>query len=285
MADAGSKSPHLEGAEQEQAALHAALPARVVHEIVRNEGEEEIARDAGQLAWSGLAAGLSMGFSFFVQALVRSALPVAPWSRLNDALGYTVGFVLVVLGRQQLFTESTLTAVLPVLTTRTLASVLRMLRLWGWVLGTNLVGTWLFAAMLRFGRPFEPEVAPARAARADRTVSSSFGGTALGAVLSGWLLALMVWLLPSTRSARLFAVMLITYVVALAQVSHVVAGSVEAAYAVLIGHAGVRDYCWRFLTPTLIGNTIGGVVFVALLNHAPVSSDLREERGEQAAGT
>lgn len=281
MSDAGSGSSHLEAEEREQAASHASLPPRVVHEIVRKEGDEELERDAGQLIWSGLAAGLSMGFSFLVQALLRSGLPAAPWSHLVDAAGYTVGFVLVVLGRQQLFTESTLTVVLPVLTRRDAATLVRALRVWGVVLAANLVGTWLFAAMLHFGSPFEPEVAPALASLADRTVSGTFGKMCLDGVLSGWLIALMVWLLPSARSARILAVVFITYVVALAQLSHVVAGSAEAAYAVLIGHAGAWDYCWRFLAPTLIGNTVGGVVFVALLNHAPVSADLQGEHGEK----
>ena len=278
MNDAGSGSPHLDDEEREQAGQHAALSARVVHEIVREEGEEELERNAGQLIWSGLSAGLSMGFSFLVQALLRSALPAAPWSRLIDSAGYTVGFVIVVLGRQQLFTESTLTAVLPVLTRRDAATALRALRLWGLVLGANLVGTWLFAALLHVGHPFEPEVAPTLAALADRTVAGAFGKTCLDGMLSGWLIALMVWLLPSTRSARIFAVMLITYVVALAQFSHVVAGSTEAAYAVLIGDASPWEYCSRFFAPNLIGNTLGGVVFVALLNHAPVSPELNKGR-------
>ncbi len=279
MTDAGSNSPHLEDDEQEQAGTHAALSARVVHEIVRSEGEEEIERTAGQLIWSGLAAGLSMGFSFFVQAQLRSRLPDAPWSQLIDPLGYTVGFVIVVLGRQQLFTESTLTAVLPVLTSRNGATALRTLRLWAWVLAANLVGTWIFAIMLHLGHPFGPDVAPALAAIAEHSVSGTFGRTCLEGVLAGWLIALMVWLLPSAHSARIIVILLITYVVALAQFSHIIAGSAEAAYAVFIGTTNVWGYVWSFLVPTLIGNTVGGVVFVALLNHAPVSSDLHGNRG------
>jgi formate/nitrite transporter FocA (FNT family) len=277
VSESVTESPHLGDEEQEQAGRHAALSPLVMHEIIRIEGEEETSRDTDQLIWSGLAAGLSMGFSFFVQALIRARLPDAPWAGLIDPAGYMVGFVIVVLGRQQLFTESTLTAVLPVLTHRTIDSVWRTLRVWGWVLAANILGTWIFAAMMRYGAPFDQDIAPALESIAERTVSAPFGRTFLDAILAGWLIALMVWLLPSARSARILVVMLITYVVALARLSHIIAGSAEAAYAVLTGHADFLDYVWKFWLPTVMGNTIGGVVLVGLLNHAPVSSALQDD--------
>jgi formate/nitrite transporter FocA (FNT family) len=137
MSNAGPDSPHLSEREQKQAEDRAALPARVVHEVVREEGERELKRGAGPLIWSGLAAGLSMGFSFYTEAHLRALLPDAPWRGLIESFGYTVGFVIVILGRQQLFTESTLTAVLPVLTQRDLPTLIACLRLWGWVLGAT----------------------------------------------------------------------------------------------------------------------------------------------------
>jgi formate/nitrite transporter FocA (FNT family) len=93
-------------------------------------------------------------------------------------------------------------------------------------------------------------------------------------VLAGWLIALMVWMLPSARSARLFVILLLTYVVALGHFPHIVAGSVEAAFAVFAGEAQVTDYLGGFLLPTLIGNTLGGVALAALLNHAPLADEL-----------
>ena len=153
----------LDPHEQKQAERSEALPAHVVHEVVRGEGEHELERTAVSLLWSGLAAGLSMGFSFLVEAELQAALPHAPWTHLVAAFGYTVGFVIVVLGRQQLFTESTITAVLPVLTRRTLPMLGKLLRLWGLVLVANVVGTWGFASLLAFARPFHPDVAPALA--------------------------------------------------------------------------------------------------------------------------
>jgi formate-nitrite transporter family protein len=90
----------------------------VVYAAIRKEGDEELERATAALAWSGLAAGLSMGFSFATEAMLRAALPETPWRPLIAKLGYSVGFLIVVLGRQQLFTENTLTVILPVLRRR-----------------------------------------------------------------------------------------------------------------------------------------------------------------------
>ena len=108
--EAGAELPHLDEREQIQAAEHAAPAALVIYEVVREEGELELRRRNVALLWSGLAAGLSMGFSLLTLALIRAGLPDEPWRHLIDSLGYCVGFVIAILGRQQLFTESTLTA-------------------------------------------------------------------------------------------------------------------------------------------------------------------------------
>lgn len=275
MAEAGSKSPHLSEEEKQQAAERQPLPSTVIHEVIRKEGRAELERDNQQLLWSGLAAGLSMGFSFLVQAELRSGLPDAPWRHLVAALGYPAGFLIVVLGRQQLFTESTLTAVLPTLTERKPAVALNCLRVWGLVLAANLAGTWIFAVALAFGHPVRPEVMRALSDLAQEAVQGAFGDTVLRAMFAGWLIALMVWLLPSAGSARPVIILILTYMVALGRLAHVIAGSTEAAFAVLIGSAGVQTYFAAFLLPTLIGNTLGGTILVALLNHAPVSPELK----------
>ena len=119
----------------------------VIYEVVRRLGDEEMERPATSLWWSGVAAGLSISFSLLAQAILQSHLPDTPWRPLVAGFGYCVGFLMVVLGRQQLFTESTITVVLPVFKDIHLANVWRMLRLWAIVLVANLAGT-LFAARL-----------------------------------------------------------------------------------------------------------------------------------------
>ncbi len=274
---AGASSPHLDEEERNQAAAHAAPGALVIHEVVREEGEAELARSPTAVIYSGFAGGLSLGFSFLTLAFIRSALPDTPWRPLVAGFGYTVGFILVVLGRQELFTESTLTAVLPLLVRRNRETLLALLRFWAVVLAGNLLGTFVFAAILTPKGIFSPDVQQALLDIGHDAVSGPFWPTMLKSILAGWLIALMVWLLPSARSARILVIIVLAYVVSIGHFSHIVAGSVEAAYFLFSGHGSVGDYVVGFLLPTLIGNTIGGVALVALLNHAPIVPELRAE--------
>ncbi|MEC5406024.1 formate/nitrite transporter family protein [Paraburkholderia sp. MPAMCS5] len=277
--DAGAASPHLDQGEQDQAATHTAPRALVLHEIVREEGEAALARTIGALIWSSLAAGLSMGFSFLVQVVLVAGLPDTSWRHLVSSFGYSIGFVLVIMGRQQLFTESTLTVVLPVLTRRDPLTLLKALRLWAVVLTVNLISTWIFAAMLRIPDVFTPAVVDAFGEVSRAAIGSEHMlPTMVKAILAGWLIALMVWLLPSARSARLLTVLLITYVVAVSHLSHIIAGSTEVAYAFMSGDASLHDYFVRFLAPTLVGNVIGGMSLVALLNHAAIAPEISGHR-------
>ena len=270
------ESSNLDPGERDQAAKHAAPPAVVIHEILRKEGEDELSRHPGAIFWSGLAAGLSMGFSFLAMALIQSELPEGPSRHLIASAGYSLGFVIVVLGRQELFTESTLTAVLPLLVRRDWRTWLSLLRFWAIVLVANLLGTLIFAYLLAIDGVFNDDVRTALAGIGSESVSGLFWPTMIKAIFAGWLIALMIWLLPSARSARLLVIMMLTYVVAVGRFSHMIAGSVEAFFAVIIGHASIRDYLVGFFLPTLLGNTLGGVALVALLNHAPLAPELRE---------
>jgi formate-nitrite transporter family protein len=269
------KSKHLDPAEKDQAAQHAAPPAVVIHEILRTEGEAELCRRPGAVFWSGLAAGLSMGFSFLALALIQSKIPEGPPRYLIGSVGYSLGFVIVVLGRQELFTESTLTAVLPLLVRRDWGTWLSLLRFWAVVLAANLLGTLIFASLLRINGLFDEDVRASLQEISNYSVSGPFWPTAIKSIFAGWLIALMIWLLPSARSARLLVIMLLTYVVAIGRFSHVIAGSVEAFYAIFAGQASSYQYLMSFFVPTILGNTIGGVALVTLLNHAPLISELQ----------
>ena len=253
-------------------ATSAAAPAEI-HEVIRRAGEDDLSRHSGAVALSGLAAGLSMGFSFLAMALIRAALPDTEWRILLSGFGYSLGFLIVVLGRQQLFTETTLTAVLPVLSSRDWAVVPTLLRYWAVVLVTNLVGTALFALLICHEALFQPAIWDALGGVAAEAMRDSFWPMLVKSVLAGWLIALMVWLLPGSGSARMFVILVLTYFVAIGHFSHAVAGSVEAAFAVFTGHVAPLAYLTHFLVPTVIGNTLGGVALVALLNHAPLAAE------------
>ena len=276
MAEAGEASPHLDQKEQRQAAAGAPMGALVIHEIVRDQGEEELERSFSGLAWSGVAAGLSIGFSFVTQATLQAHLPDTPWRLLVAGFGYSIGFLIVILGRQQLFTETTLTAVIPALTQRNLHTILRALRVWAIVLTANIAATWIFAFISAQLGLFAGPTLQTMSELAAHTVEGPFWHTLVTGGLAGWLIGLMVWLLPSAHTGRAPIIILLTYVIAICQFPHIIAGSVEAAYGVFIGHATFGDYLWRFLIPTFLGNAAGGTILAALLNHAPLAAQLSD---------
>ena len=135
------------------------LPSRAmaIHEHIRQEGEKEMERDALALLWSAIAAGLSMGASLLAKGIFHVKLEGIPGGFLLENLGYTFGFIIVIMARQQLFTENTVTAVLPVMHNPTLGNVGLLMRLWSVVLAGNLIGTavaaWAFNYMPIFDEP------------------------------------------------------------------------------------------------------------------------------------
>jgi formate/nitrite transporter FocA (FNT family) len=278
VSQAGAESPHLDHREREQAADRAPLGPLVIHEIVREQGLAELHRDAWGLAWSGLAAGLSIGFSVVTEAHLRAGLPDAASRHTLESFGYTIGFLIVILGRQELFTETTLTALIPTLTRPSLGTVRAMLRVWAIVLAANILGTFAFGAISAQPGVFAPEARQAMLELGKEMMAHPAWQTAVRAGSAGWLMGLMVWLLPSAGAAQPFIIVLVTWVIALCGFPHIVAGSTEASLAVVAGEAGAGDYVWRFFLPTLAGNIFGGCALAALLNHAPVITDLQRER-------
>lgn len=257
-------------AEKKQVEERLAIGPHVVYETIRREGEEELARPASALAWSALAAGLSMGFSFVAEALLSSHLPDQPWRALISRAGYCIGFLIVILGRQQLFTENTLTVVLPLLVKKDLSTLLRMLRLWAVVLAANLVGTFLFALCIGKIHIFDAHTQETLTNIGVAHLGAGFGTVLMRAIFAGWLIALMVWLLPGAESSRIAIVIIITYLVGISGFNHVIAGSTTMFFLIVTKVITWKIYLAQFLIPTLLGNVIGGFALVAALGHAQV---------------
>ena len=247
-----------------------AIGAPVVYEAIRREGEDELRRPAAALAWSGLAAGLSMGISFVTEALLTAHLPHASWTPLVARFGYSIGFLIVILGRQQLFTENTLTVILPLMLRKDVRTFVRVLRLWAVVLTANLVGTLLFAACISHVALFDPHVYEALTEIGGAHLGVGFWSVFVRAVFAGWLIALMVWLLPGAESARVIIIIILTYVVGLGSFNHIVAGSTTVFFMVVAHSVSLLTYFRQFFLPTLLGNIVGGVALVAALGHAQV---------------
>ena len=262
--------PPLSEDQIKDAESRTSVSAAIIHEAIRQDGDEELQRPVSALAWSGLAAGMSMGFSFLAEGLFRTFLPDAHWRPLLVNLGYPLGFLIVVIGRQQLFTENTLTAIIPLLARRNWATFWSVARLWAVVFIANIVGAHLFAWTLADTTMTRPETQQALADLAKEAAAVSFGTALLRGIFAGWLIAMMVWMRAAVDTGQIAIIVVLTYIVGLAGLTHIIAGSVEVLYGVARGELSWWSYIAGYMTPTLIGNIIGGTALVSALNHAQV---------------
>jgi formate/nitrite transporter FocA (FNT family) len=246
----------------------------VIYEVVRRLGEEEMDRPATSLWWSGVAAGLSISFSLLTQAILLAHLPDAPWRPLVASFGYTVGFVMVVLSRQQLFTENTITVVLPVMAEPTLRNLQNLGRMWAVVLAANMAGTLFAAAISTYTPAITPELRDGMLAISRQLLHHGWMETVFKGIAAGFLIAAMVWLLPGAENAQFHVVVLMTYLIAAGGFMHIVAGSVEAFLLVLNGELGWWPLLADFFVPVLIGNVIGGTALFALIAYAQVMKEI-----------
>jgi formate/nitrite transporter FocA (FNT family) len=239
----------------------------VVYEAIRHEGESELARSTPALAWSGLAAGLSMGFSFVGKAVLDRQLPHAEWAPLLTNFGYAFGFLMVILGRQQLYTENTLTVILPFLMKKQRSVLANIARLWTVVFVANLAGAFAFAMVMARTAAMTPGVRESMRHLGEEALEPDFATLFLRGIFAGWLIALMVWLLPFAEQLRVIVIILIAYLVGIAHFPHIIAGAVDAFFLVCEGTITMGAALGRFILPTFLGNTVGGVTLVALLGH------------------
>jgi formate-nitrite transporter family protein len=246
----------------------------VIYEVVRRLGEEEMRRPAVSLWWSGLAAGLSISFSLLAQAIIETHLPNAPWRPLLSGFGYSVGFLMVVLARQQLFTESTITVVLPVLADLNWANGARLLRLWAIVLIANLTGTLIAALFCYFTPVLSPDLFAGMVQIGRALLALSWPEMFVRAIGAGFLMAAMVWLIPSAESAQFQVITLMTWLIAIGGFTHIIAGSAEAYLLVLNGDLEWWRMAADFMAPVLLGNVVGGTALFALISYAQVMNEI-----------
>ena len=251
-----------------------AANARDLHRAVSEEGEAEMARPLRSLFFSAFAAGITISASLIAEGALRSRLPETQWRDLLVAMGYPVGFLLVILGRMQLFTESTITAMLPLVARPSSEALMRTLRLWGIVLGANLIGSALAAAAVAYGWPGDQGVRAGMIVTSMKITELSPWATFLNAVPAGFLIAIIAWALPNARDQAFLVIFAITYVIGIAGFSHSVVGSNEAFLVIFTGHGGVAAILFGFLLPAICGNLLGGAGLFSVLAHAQVSEEM-----------
>ncbi|HFS5790416.1 formate/nitrite transporter family protein [Citrobacter sp. EC_71] len=260
------------------------LPSRAmaIHEHIRQDGEKEMERDAMALLWSAIAAGLSMGASLLAKGIFHVQLESVPGGFLLENLGYTFGFIIVIMARQQLFTENTVTAVLPVMQNPTLGNFGLLMRLWGVVLLGNIIGTGIAAWAFEYMPIFDEQTRDAFVKIGMDVMKNSPTEMFSNAIISGWLIATMVWMFPAAGAAKIVVIILMTWLIALGDTTHIVVGSVEILYLVFNGTLHWGDFFWPFALPTLAGNICGGTFIFALMSHAQIRNDMSNKRKEEA---
>ncbi len=260
--------------EKEEAQERQRLRSPLIYEIVRREGMEELRRPTASLWWSGIAAGVGITASLLGTGLLIHYLPDTDWAPAVTSFGYCLGFLIVVLGRLQLFTEQTVTAVLPLLKSPTRDHWVATGRLWGVVLAANLVGTLLTAAFIVFANPVHPEHFLSLL-EASRKFSAMSPTEALGlGIPAGFLVAAMVWMIPNSKGSEFWVVAVMTYLIALGGFAHVIVGSSEVFLLIFSGELGVAAGVFGLILPSLVGNILGGTGLFALLAYGQVQEEL-----------
>ncbi|MBC3951199.1 MULTISPECIES: formate/nitrite transporter family protein [Pseudomonas] len=267
------RTPGLSAEEEREVDENQPPRAAVLHETIRIQGDHELERSVAALWWSALAAGLTMGLSLMAMGLFKSRLPDIESSHVIASLGYSAGFLAVILARQQLFTENTLTAVLPVMSKPTLSNLGRLFRLWGVVLFGNLCGTLLVAYVMLNLPIFDSQTDKAFLEIGRKVMENDVIHMFSKGIVSGWMIATMVWMIASMEAAKIWIIVLITYLMALGDFTHIVVGSAEASYLVFAGELSWSDFWLVFAAPTLAGNIIGGSFIFAILSHAQIRSE------------
>ncbi|NKX41858.1 formate/nitrite transporter family protein [Rhodobacteraceae bacterium R_SAG1] len=264
-----------EEAEREIVEEGVGISPRLIFETIRREGEEELERPVRALWWSGIAAGILISFSVLGKSLFRAYLPEADWTPLVENLGYSLGFLMVILGRMQLFTENTITTVVPVVLRQDMNSFIRTARLWGIVLGANVVGAFVIAAFFGLTPVLKPELLEAMIKISEHATGMEPMIGLISGIPSGILIAAIVWMMPSAPNNKIVLVVIFTWLIAAGDFTHIVAGSVEMALLLLLGELGVGQAVLGFFLPVLIGNVIGGTVVFTLLTYAQIRPEIR----------
>jgi formate/nitrite transporter FocA (FNT family) len=245
---------------------------------VIDNAREELSRSTRALACSGLAAGLAMGLTGVGVAVAHVALRGSAQEFVPYLL-YPVGFMVVIVGRQQLFTENTLYPVALVLDERRRQDVINTARLWVTVFVTNIVGAALFALLAGRGHALRPDAVHELVRLGAESTGRPYLDVFASAIVGGWIIALLAWLVTAAdwTIGHVAVVWVLAFVVGLGHFAHCIASSGEILTGVWRGDIGLGSY-GTWLAVATAGNIVGGIVIVTLLNFGQVTAGGERER-------
>lgn len=251
------------------------LSAPEIYIEVAREGIEEMHRPSVSLFWSAIAAGFLISFSLVLKAALHVETNDIPAGHAIESLGYTIGFILVIYCRLQLFTENTITPVLPTIAVPSAKNIGNLSRVWGISLSANFIGTAIMALMFATTPIVTPETLDAMLYISNKVAEMSFMESLIKGLPSGLLIAALVWMRPSSGESFLGLIFLVTYVIAIGDFTHVVVGSCEIFLLAWTGQGAIGQMMLGNVLPTLIGNVIGGTVLFAVIAWAQIRRELK----------
>lgn len=249
-------------------------PTPDILERLIEKGLHEIQRERNGLLLSSFSAGLDIGFGPLVMAVLLT-LSAGGFGDLTTeillASAYSIGFMLVILGRSELFTEHTTLAVLPVIDGQ--ATTKQLARLWGLVYTGNILGGIAFTLLAVVLMPGLGVVNPdAFVTIAYKLVSHNLQWLFVAGIFAGWLMGLLAWLITASQNtiSRIAIIWIVTATIGILHLPHSIAGNVEVLFGLFMSSSiTLLDYL-SFLTFATIGNAVGGTIFVALLKYGHV---------------
>ncbi len=250
------------------------LAPRLIYEVIRRDGEEELERPKSSLIWSGLAAGALISFSLIAEAVLRSELRGFQGRFLIENLGYSFGFLVVIMGKMQLFTENTITTVLPILSKPTRFKFRRTGTLWSIVLAANVVGALAAALFFTFTSALPDQVLVAALEISEHAMSFEPWEAFARAIPAGILVAAIVWMLPQAEKQSFLLIFAFTWLIAAGDFTHIIVGSVEMWMVLLAGGITPGEALINFFIPVLAGNVFGGTAIFSALAWGQVKEEL-----------
>lgn len=243
--------------------------AEDIYEQVSTSARQELERSSIALALSGFGAGAFMGLSALATAIALALLGDSQNARMISRMFYPIGFIVVIIGRSQLFTENTLYPVALVLTEK--RQFWNTMRLWGVVLPSNVLGAFGFALLASHTTAFDPSFVSAMSALGAKAIAHPASTVFWSGVIAGWIIALAAWLVSASHSVTgsVMLIWMLTFIVGLGDFAHCIASSAEILVTVLTHHAPWIAYPQWFF-PAVLGNIVGGVCLVTILEYGQV---------------
>lgn len=238
-----------------------------------DEGSQRLHRSWREVLVTGFFGGTDIAVGVLAYLAVLNATD----QPLLAGLAFSVGFLALLLGRSELFTEGFLVPVTTVAAKR--ASVAQLLKLWSGTLVANLAGGWVLMWLIMTALPRLHEQT-VESAMHYATAPLSLETVALS-LLGGMVITLMTRMQHGTDSVpgKIAAAIAGALLLAGLQLFHSILDSLLIFGALITGDAPFGYLDWlSWFGYTAVGNVVGGLLLVTLLRLVRSKDRLQEER-------